>query len=87
MQYSKHAKKRTQQRGIPASIVNMVIEYGEPESAPGNAYRYEVSKSVIPRLQKRVKSLLHEIEQLKGKVVVVSKDGIILTTYTKERDS
>lgn len=83
MEMTKHVLIRGQQRGIPRSIVELILRYGEPKKAPGNAFKYEVTKKTIPQLQSHLKGLLQEVEKLKDKVVVVSDDGCIITVYHK----
>jgi hypothetical protein len=83
MLITKHVLTRSQQRGIPRSIVELILQYGEPKNAPGNAYKYEVAGKTIPQLQSHLKGLLQEVEKLRDKVVVVSDDGCIITVYHK----
>lgn len=83
MNISKHAKIRIQQRGIPLSVVELIIQYGEPKKAQGNAYKYEVNGNMIPKLQSHIKDLLQQVEKLKNKVVVVAEDDAIITAYHK----
>lgn len=85
MRISKHALTRSQQRGIPESVTDLILEYGEPTIAVGNAMKYEVSGKTINSLQRKVKLLINEIERMKNKVVVVSDDGIIITSYHKQK--
>lgn len=81
MKYSNHAKIRSQQRGIPKSSVDLIIQYGEPREVPGNAVAFRVNREVIPKLQARVKTILKEIEMLKDKTVVISNDNTVVTVY------
>lgn len=83
MEMSKHVQIRGKQRGIPRSIVELILQYGEPKRAPGNAFKYEVAGKTIPQLQSHLKGLLQEVEKLKDKVVVVSNKGCIITVYHK----
>ncbi|MEX2437319.1 MAG: hypothetical protein WD509_01940 [Candidatus Paceibacterota bacterium] len=87
MDISRHAQIRTQQRGIPESIVELIVDYGEPKDIIGKAMAYEVSGRTINSLQTHVKHLLNRIERLKNKIVVVSDDGTVITTYHKTDNS
>ena len=84
MKLTNHAQKRCRQRGIPESVADLIVEYGEPKNAVGNAIKYEVSGSTINALQAQVKTLINQIDKLKNKVVMVSNDGTIITTYHKK---
>lgn len=81
MNYSNHAKVRSQQRGIPKSTIDLILQFGEPKELPGNAVAYRVNRDVIPKLQARVKAILKQIETLKDKTVVISDDNNIITVY------
>jgi len=81
---SRHAQIRSQQRGIPESITELILEHGEPTIAVGNVMRYEVSGKMINSLQRKVKLLINQIERMKNKVVVVSDEGVIITSYHKK---
>ena len=83
MEITKHAKVRSQQRGIPASVIDLIMQYGKPKKAPGKALQYEVHGETIPQLQSRLKGLLQQVEKLKNTVVVVAEDGSIITVYHK----
>lgn len=83
MEISKHAQIRAQQRGIPESIVELIVDYGEPKDAIGRVIAYEISGGTINCIQFQIKKLLQSLERLKGKVVLVGDDGTIITTYHK----
>lgn len=83
MKLTKHAKIRSQQRGIPESLIDLIIRYGTPKRTVGNAIAYEVSGKVKNRLIARLKHLIRLIEKLPGKVIIESDDRSVLTTYHK----
>jgi len=83
MEISKHAQIRTQQRGIPESVVELILDYGSPNDVKGKAIAFEVTGETINSLLSQVKSLLHNIEKLRNKVVLVSEDGKVITAYHK----
>jgi len=84
MEISKHAKIRSQQRGIPESITDLIVEFGDPIEVPGDAFKYEVTGRTINALNSHLKSLVHQVDKMKNKVVLVSQDGNIITTYHKK---
>lgn len=83
MEISKHAKIRSQQRAIPASVIDLILEYGKPHKTTGNALRYEVEREKIPMLQSRLKRLIQKVEKIKNTAVLVADDGTIITVYHK----
>lgn len=83
MKLTKHAKARIQQRGIPTSLIDLIINYGTPKKVIGNAFAYEVNGRVKNKLIARLKHLIRLIEKLPGKVIIESEDGAVLTTYHK----
>lgn len=83
MKLTDHAKARSQQRGIPTSLIDLIVRYGTPKKVVGNAIAYEVNGRVKNRLIARLKYLIRLIEKMPGKVIIESEDGAVLTTYHK----
>jgi len=50
LEYSDHAKKRMQQRGISHKDVIIVLEHGELFYAPGGALGYEITKKRLQQI-------------------------------------
>lgn len=84
MKLSKHAQLRSQQRGIPESLLDLVLEYGEPKVVGGDAISYEVSGKNANAIQAHLKQLIQNIDKVKNKVVVTGSDGTIITTYHRK---
>jgi hypothetical protein len=83
MKITNHAKIRSQQRGIPTSLIDLIISHGTPKKVVGNAVAYEVSGRVKNRIIARLKYLIRLIKKLPGKVIIESEDGEVLTAYHK----
>lgn len=80
LEMSQHAMKRSQQRGIPQSVIDLILWYGTPRPRPGGAEEYVVLDKDISRIESGLKHLLQQVERLKGKAVLV-KDDTIVTEY------
>jgi hypothetical protein len=76
-----HAKKRMRQRGFSGHSMDMIVNYGRYEPAPGGALKVFLGNKNHQELVARLKRDLQLLDHAKGGTVIVSKDGIILTTY------
>ena len=78
MHYSKHAKKRLQQRAISRADAEFVLEYGRVSRAPGG-----VESIVMPQkeLRARIESLRQEAERLRriGKIGLITAGEVVIT--------
>lgn len=83
MYLTKHAKNRSQQRGIPVSEMELIMNYGKPREVIGDAVSYEINGKTKNQMISRLKHLIDTVEKLPGKVVIESGDGVIITTYHK----
>jgi len=81
MKLSKHAKIRSQQRGIPKKLINMVIIHGEPERGPGGARIYMLNKKNKNQIITRMKQNIQVLEKAANVKVVVSDDEHVITAY------
>jgi len=77
-----HAEKRIRQRGINNGTVDVIIQYGKPIPAPGGAIALRLTKKKASRLIGSLKRQIHRVEKAQN-VVVIEKDGHILTSYHK----
>lgn len=85
MTHTRHAKERSQERGIPAFIVDLVVEYGTPEPQPDGTCRYVLQSQDKKAAVSQLRQKLQHLENATGKVVVVGGDEII-TTYRQLDD-
>ena len=83
--YTAHAKVRMQQRAIPSSIVNFLLDYGERAPAGrgseifyfGKRGRYRVLRSKGPAVSRRLEGHWHDY--------VVVADGQVVTCGKRYR--
>jgi len=83
MEISKHAKIRSQQRGIPVSEMELILNYANPKEVYGDAVAFEIDGKTKNKIIARLKHMIHKVEKLDGKIIVESGDGKIITTYHK----
>lgn len=72
MQKSAHSVIRMNQRGISATMIDLVMSYGQPEGA-------KTCREMIEELKQTQKKLEHAIK--KGGLTVVSCDDTAITAY------
>jgi hypothetical protein len=80
-EFTEHAKKRMRQRGLSGHAMDMIVNYGRYESAPGGALKIFLGNRDHQELVARLKKDLQLLDNAKGGTVIVSSDGQILTTY------
>ncbi len=83
MNITNHAKIRSQQRSIPVSEIELIMNYGIAQDVIGDAKAYVIHGSTKNKIIARLKHLIHKVEKLDGKVIIESHDGVIITTYHK----
>ncbi|MCF7859981.1 MAG: hypothetical protein K9N07_11785 [Candidatus Cloacimonetes bacterium] len=77
---SNHAVARSNQRGIPLKILNLIIEMGTPIRKPGGAIEYYFRKKDKIKLQKELKRIIQNIDKAEGDAVLTI-NGKIITVY------
>lgn len=63
MDISKHAKIRSQQRGVPRDEIDSIIQFGKPQCKPGGAIEYTVSKRDRNRMIIHLKHLINHLDK------------------------
>jgi hypothetical protein len=81
MKLSRHAKIRSQQRGIPNKLIKMAIIHGQSERGPGGAHIYMLTKKNKNEIITRMKKNIQVLEKSSNIKVVVSADGEVITAY------
>jgi hypothetical protein len=82
MEMSKHASKRSQQRGIPKSYAEIILKYGNAERKPGNVFEYRLPKRKADKIAKQFKHLIQSLDKCTRKGVLVDlSEGKIITVY------
>ena len=83
MSKSIHADIRSQQRGIPPKIIDLIITFGIKTRKPGGVWEYTITKKKKQKVTRELKQLLQLFDKSSNKSVIVSNDNTIITTYTK----
>jgi len=81
MKLSKHAKIRSQQRGIHSKLINMIINHGKPERGAGGAHIYMLTRRDKNEIITQMKQNIKILEQAANVKVVVSDNGEVITAY------
>lgn len=76
---SQHAQKRSQQRGVPPLLVDLLIRFGKESSAGKGASRYELDKQAKKRIQSYAGPSLGGLQDRLNIFVVVSGGGEVIT--------
>jgi hypothetical protein len=78
MQHTAHSDIRMNQRGITAAMLDLVMDYGEPEGDK-TILSAKTCRQAIDELKQIQKKLEHAIK--KGGLTVVSCGDTVITTY------
>ena len=82
MELSKHAIRRSQQRGIPRNYADIIVEFGTAKRKPGNVFEYRLPKRKVDQIIKQFKNFIQSLDKCTGKGVLVdSSAGEIITVY------
>lgn len=79
MSMTHHAKVRSQQRGIPPLVVDLLLQFGVHERAPGGVSKVFLDKHARRRLESYVGTLAPQIEQHLNVYLVVNGDNQVIT--------
>ena len=82
MNFSKHAIARSQQRGIPKNVIDLIMEFGTPQLKTGGAIEFIVLKKDKKRIITHLKRLINLIDKTKNKAVLINNKHVI-TVYRK----
>ena len=83
MVISKHAIKRCRQRGIPYSIIDLIVQIGTPLRKSGGATEYYINKKNKNELQNQLKKYIHDIDKIDVDAVLMIEDNVV-TVYHKK---
>jgi hypothetical protein len=78
---TEHAKKRMRQRGLSNHAMDIIVNYGRYQPAPGGALKIFLGNKDHQDLVARLKKDLQLLDNAKGGTLILSSDGQILTTY------
>lgn len=80
---TKHAIARQQQRGIPNSALELVMEFGVMEYRPGGAIAYSITPAIRNEIIGDYKHMISLVERSAKILVIQGESGNVLTTYHK----
>ena len=81
MKKTKHAKKRSDQRGISKEEIDFILNCGY-KNKKSKAYEYYIPKDELQRLFKYHKYMINLLEKINNKAVLVdNNEETIITTY------
>ena len=80
--YTKHGRKRMNQRGITKEMIELTIEYGQYKKDKIILKSRDIKK-LLTKVSKEVKAKLMKILDKGGLVVVMSDDWAVITVYNK----
>jgi len=84
MDISKHATARSQQRGIPEPLIDLILELGTPNYKPGGALEYSIPKKIRTKYRNLLKRRIKQLDKTANKCVLVN-EGKITTVYNRTR--
>ena len=78
---SEHAEKRKNQRCFSYHTMNLIVESGRHEPAPGGAIRIFFGNKEYQKIVTLLKKELQLLDKCKGGTIIASADGNIITIY------
>lgn len=79
MKLTNHARIRQQQRGIPAIIIDLLLNYGTIEHDGKDATKHYFDKASRRRVMAYAGRLSSQIEEYLDYYVIVGSDGQVIT--------
>lgn len=77
---TRHAKERCQERGIPLSVVELIVEFGTPEEQSDGTCKYELRERDRKAAIRQLRQKLQYLEEAAGKAVITGS-GEVITVY------
>lgn len=74
-----HASVRSQQRGVPPMLVDLLLRFGSEEAAPGGARKVFFDKPARRRLQAYAGPMSRLLDEHLGVYAVIVRDGTVIT--------
>ena len=85
MGMSRHATTRCQQRCVPPLVVDLLLEFGAEQAAPGGARKYFFDKGARRRLTAYAGTLARMLDEHLDVYAVVADGNVITVAYRNER--
>ncbi|WP_232798177.1 hypothetical protein [Salinibacter altiplanensis] len=77
-------KERSQGRGIPASVVDLIIEYGTPQPQPDGTCKYVLRDQDKKAAASQLRQRLQHLEKAMGKEAVVAQNEVIAAYHRSD---
>lgn len=85
MNLTNHARKRMQQRAIPADFVELLACFGIEISSQHGVDKLALPSREAKQLHRRIKTLANRFDQLMDGYVVLTEDNTVITAAHKYR--
>jgi hypothetical protein len=76
-----HAKERSGQRGIPHSVIDVIMQFGTPQPRPEGTQEFMLRPPDRERAHRKLKGQIQALDKARGKAVLVGNGGKVITTY------
>jgi len=84
MEFTHHARKRCQQRGISGEALELILDYGRICHAPGGAIKLFLGKKEYRELMNGLKQAMKVIERAKNGTLILANEKILTVYKTKQ---
>lgn len=76
---SRHAKERSQQRAIPAVVVDLLLDFGQVTDAGGGCDRYNFDRRAWRAVEGYLGKTATALERYRASYLVLAPDGTVVT--------
>jgi glutamine phosphoribosylpyrophosphate amidotransferase len=80
MNFTKHARERSCQRGITHDEIALILQYGKNRIKSGGAFEIGIKNKEKNELIVKLKKIINKVEKIQNKRVLIIDDSII-TVY------
>ena len=80
MEFTNHAIRRINQRGISRDSIDVIWKYGRESFAPGGVYKLFFGKKECHSAISELKKMIKILETAKGGILITDK-GYVITAY------
>lgn len=84
--YTKHAKMRSNQRGIRKDELDVIIEFGKKKRSRDGSVSYYMTKRTCETAKRALGSAYVKLsDNIRSKAVVLGDDGMVITVLNRTR--
>ena len=76
---TQHARARSQQRGIPPVLIDLLLKFGATQRAPGSVDKVYFDIAARRRVRTYVGNVFKQIDEFLDVYAVMSPDGQVIT--------